>query len=87
MYTVTMLEECSCFNKSDFESEKTFQFQREAYKYANTVTELMNEDFCTTHVFTSHITSENNFVITVAANPNAGSCGTDSSCGTGSCGC
>ncbi|MDF1881703.1 hypothetical protein JHD50_10400 [Sulfurimonas sp. MAG313] len=89
MYTVTMLNECSCFKKSDFDSEKEFQFQREAYKYANTVVELMNEDFCSTHLFTANITTDDNFVIGVELNPNAGTCATDSNnsgCGT-SCGC
>ena len=73
--------------KSDFPNEKEFQFQREAYNYANTLIDVMNEDFCTTHLFTANITTDDNFVIGVELNPNSGSCGTnDSGCGT-SCGC
>ncbi len=94
MYTVTMAHECPCFKKSEYESEKTFQFQKDAYNYTNTLVELMNEEFCTTHLFTPNITSESNFIISVVENPNAGSCSTgscgpddaSSSCGT-SCGC
>ena len=88
MYKVIMQSECSCFTKSNFDSEKEFQFQREAYNYAHTVVELMNEDFCSTHLFTANITTDDDFVIGVELNPNAGSCGTDSSSGCGtSCGC
>jgi len=51
----------------------------------------MNEDFCTTHLFTSQMIGPKTFMIRVSANPNVGSsCGTDSSggsCDTGSCGC
>jgi len=90
MYAVKMSHECACFKKSDYESEKTFETQRDAYNYANLVTEFMNEDFCSTHLFTTNKTQDNDFIIGVAVNPNAGSCGTgasDSSCSTGSCGC
>ena len=88
MYTVTMEKECACFKKSEYESEATFDFQKDAYNYANTVIEFMNEDFCTTHLFVGQRTQEDNFVIQVVANPNAGSsCSTDdSSCSTGGCG-
>jgi len=91
MYTVTMHQECACFQKSEYEAEKEFQFQREAYQYANTIVEIMNDDFCSTHLFTSNITADNNFVITLEMNPNAGCCSTSSEdessgCGT-SCGC
>ena len=89
MYKVQMQNECSCFIKSEYESEKSFDTQRDAYNYANTLAELMNEEFCTTHLFTAYKLDNDDFVIGVAANPNAGSCGTDSgsSCSTGSCGC
>jgi len=95
MYTVTMGHECACFKKSEYESEKSFNFQKDAYAYANTLSELMNEDFCSTHTFAPHITSENNFVIVVSENQNSscstGSCSpdeeADTGCGTGSCGC
>ena len=90
MYTVQMEHECACFKKSDYKKEKSFENQKDAYNYAHIVAEFMNEDFCTTHVFTPQLISQNDFVIRVSENPNAGGCGTsgsDSSCDTGSCGC
>lgn len=90
MYTVTIEHECACFKRSEYQSEQTFDTQRDAYNYANIVTELMNEDFCTRHQFVGQRTLDDNFVIQVFDNPNAGSsCGTESdagSCSTGSCG-
>ncbi|MBT5935069.1 hypothetical protein [Sulfurimonas sp.] len=91
MYTVQMEEECACFKKSEYANEKSFDNQQDAYNYANIVAEFMNEDFCTTHLFTSQMIGPKTFMIRVSANPNVGSsCGTDSSggsCDTGSCGC
>lgn len=94
MYAVTMGHECSCFKKSDYESTKQFDTQKDAYNYANVLAELMNEDFCTTHLFSPHMTTENDFIITVTDNPDSGcstgSCGTseaETGCETGSCGC
>ncbi len=89
MYTVTMQRECACFKKSEYENEVTFETQKDAYNYANTVIEFMNEDFCTKHLFVGQRTLDDNFVIQVLENPNAGSCGTGgaSSCSSGSCGC
>ena len=88
MYTVKMAYECACFKKSDYDSEKSFEKQQDAYNYANIMSEFMNEDFCTTHLFTPQRVSDNEFLIGVSDNPNAGSCGTTaSSCNTGSCGC
>lgn len=89
MYKVHMQNECSCFKKSEYESEKSFDNQQDAYQYANIVAELMNEDFCTKHLFTAHKLENDDFLIGVVDNPNAGSCGTDSgsSCSSGSCGC
>lgn len=88
--------ECACFKKSEYASEKSYEKQQDAYNYANIVTEFMNEEFCSTHLFFPQRVSENEFVIAVSENPNGGSCstgscGTDSSgdeesCGT-SCGC
>lgn len=89
-----MSHECACFKKSEYESEKSFETQKDAYNYANIVTEFMNEEFCATHLFAPQITSENDFIIGVSNNPNAGSCSTSScgpsdptGCDTGSCGC
>ena len=90
MYKVLMQKECGCFKRSEFQSEKSFDKQQDAYQYAHIAADIMNEDFCTKHVFTAYKLEDNNFVIGVADNPNAGSCGTgssDSSCSTGSCGC
>jgi len=94
MYKVQIEQECGCFKKSEYESEKSFDTQKDAYNYANIVTEFMNEDFCQTHEFMAYKTEDNNFVIGVSQNPNSGSCGTDksaaltgSSCSSGSCGC
>ena len=96
MYTVTMENECACFKRSEYKSEKTFDNQQDAYNYANIVTEFMTEDFCTTHLFFPQKVSDNEFMIRVVANPNSGSCSTgscgptedsSSSCSTGSCGC
>ena len=95
MYKVSMAQECACFKKSEYESEKDFNTQREAYQYTNALVELMNEDFCSTHEFFAQMTTENDFVIGVGLNPDNGSCSTgscapseaDTGCGTGSCGC
>lgn len=89
MYTVKMAHECSCFKKSEYESAKDFNTQREAYQYANVLSELMNEDFCSSHSFEPHRSGENEF--TIAVMENAGGCSTggsdDTGCSTGSCGC
>ena len=89
-----MSHECACFKKSEYESEKSFDLQKDAYAYANALAELMNEDFCNTHEFFPQITSENNFIIGVSENQNSscstGSCApsdADTGCDTGSCGC
>lgn len=88
MNTVEVALECGCFKKSEYEAKKAFDNQRDAYNYANILVELMNEDFCTKHLFVAQRTIDDNFVISVYDNPNAGSsCSTTaSSCSTGSCG-
>lgn len=99
MYTVHIEHQCGCFKKSDYESEKSFENQQDAYNYSNLVAEFMNEDFCQKHLFVAQKTIDDQFVIRVSDNPNAGSCGTgscdtdtgaaltDSSCASGNCGC
>ncbi len=90
MYTVYMEHECGCFKKSEFEKEKSFDTQRDAYQYSNALAEHMNEDFCGKHIFVSEKMDGDAFVIRVGENPNAGSCSSDdsgSSCSSGSCGC
>ena len=82
-----MEHQCGCFNKSEFESEKSFERQQDAYNYANIASELMSEEFCGKHLFFAQKMDDNAFVIRVAENPNGSSCGTSGgSCGT-SCGC
>lgn len=88
MYKVQMQYECNCFKKSEYSSEKSFETQKDAYNYANILTDLMNDEFCTTHLFTAFKLDNDDFIIGVADNPDAGgSCSTDNSCSTGSCGC
>lgn len=89
MNTVHIEHECGCFKKSEFEAQKSFENQRDAYQYANILAEHMNEDFCGKHMFVSEKIEGDDFLIRVANNPNAGSCSTDgsSSCSSGSCGC
>ena len=84
MYTVYMGRECACFKKSEYEKEKSFDNQRDAYNYSNVLAELMNEKFCTTHIFSSHKTVDDDFIIGVVDNPDAGGCSTGS---CGPCGC
>ncbi len=90
MYTVQMEHECGCFKRSEYTNEKSFDKQQDAYNYSNILAELMNEEFCTKHLFFAQRSGDNEFLISVAENPNAGSaCSTTSasSCSTGSCGC
>ena len=92
MYNVNIEHECGCFKKSEYKSHKSFDNQQDAYTYSNIVCELMNEEFCTKHLFFVQKTEEDHFLIRVVNNPNAGgscstgSCSTGGSCGT-SCGC
>ena len=87
MYTVQMEHQCGCFKRSEFESDKSFEKQQDAYNYANIAAELMSEEFCGKHLFFAQKTDDNAFMIRVAENPNGSSCGTSGgSCGT-SCGC
>jgi len=81
MYTVQIEHACGCFKKSEYENEKSFDTQKDAYNYSNIVAEFMNEEFCQQHHFFSQKVGDNAFMIRVADNPNGGS-----SCSTGSCG-
>ncbi len=69
MYTVQVEKECRCFQKSEYKNNVAFETQKDAYQYANLVAEFMNEEFCGTHTFEAHRAEENNFLITVAMNP------------------
>ncbi len=85
MYTVTMEHECACFIKSEYKKEMSFQFQPQAYNYTTTIMELMNDEFCKTHMFYAEKSNDNEYLIRVAANNDSeDSCSTDS---CGSCGC
>lgn len=84
MYTVQMEKECECFKKSEYTNNNTFETQQDAYNYANILAELMNEEFCGKHTFSSHKGEGNNFVISVALNATAVSgCSTGVSCDVG----
>ncbi|MDF1878550.1 hypothetical protein JHD46_02720 [Sulfurimonas sp. SAG-AH-194-C20] len=84
MYTVLMEHECACFVKSEYTNNNTFKTQREAYSYAKTVAELMNDEFCGKHTFESEIAQDNCFVIRVALNAKAASgCSTGVTCDVG----
>lgn len=84
MYKVYMQEECACFKKSEYTNDATFKTQEEAYKYSNILAELMNEEFCSKHLFYSQIAEDNNFVIRVDRNATfVSGCSTGVSCDVG----
>ena len=65
MYTVQLAKECKCFQKSEYKPWRTFETQKDAYRYATILAELMNEEFCSQHTFSAHKVEGNNFVISV----------------------
>ena len=71
MYTVQIEKECGCFKKSEYSNNVTFETQQDAYQYATTVAEFMNEEFCGTHNFTAHKGEGDYFLIKVKINPEA----------------
>jgi len=84
MYTVQMEQECGCFKKSEYANNNTFKTQQEAYQYANIVTELMNEEFCSQHTFYAEPGLDDTFVIRVAINATyVSGCSTGVSCDVG----
>ena len=79
-----MEEECRCFKKSEYSNNNSFQTQQDAYKYANIVAELMNEEFCSQHTFHAQRAEDDNFVIRVAINATyVSGCSTGVSCDVG----
>ncbi len=85
MYKVIIDKECSCFKKSEYKREETFQYQQEAYNYTNLIVELMNEEFCQKHLFFAEKSTDNEYLIKVVENTTpVGSCSTG---GCGPCGC
>lgn len=86
MYTVKMEQECGCFKKSEYKNNVTFETQQDAYQYATTVAEFMNEEFCGTHMFHAHKGAGDFFLITVAVNPEAVGITPHITCDTGCAG-
>jgi len=62
MYTVTIEKECTCFKRSKFLSEQSFETEEEAKEVANSMAKEMTRDFCKNHAF-SAIKEDNNFII------------------------
>lgn len=84
MYRVQMQEECPCFKKSEYVNNAEFTTQKEAYEYSNVLAELMNEEFCSKHLFYSQIAEGNNFVIRVDRNATfVSGCSTGVTCDVG----
>ena len=84
MYTVQMEQECECFKKSEYSNNNSYKTQQDAYNYAKIVVELMNEEFCSQHIFYSEPAEDNSFVIRVDINATAVSgCSTGVSCDVG----
>ena len=79
-----MENECSCFKKSEYFNNATFETQQEAYQYANVLAELMNEEFCSKHEFHAQVAENNCFVIRTPLNLTfISGCSTGVSCDTG----
>ena len=83
MFTVQMEQECGCFKKSEYHNSVTFETQQDAYQYATTVAEFMNEEFCGKHNFTAHKGDGDYFLISVSVNPEAVGITHHISCDTG----
>ena len=84
MYTVQMEQECGCFKKSEYANNTSFATQQEAYQYSNILAELMNEEFCGRHTFSSQRAEDDNFVIRVAMNATyVSGCSTGVTCDVG----
>jgi hypothetical protein len=86
MYKVQVEHECGCFKKSEYNNNKSFENQQDAYQYAKILEELMNEEFCKKHLFFVQKAEDELFMVRVVDNPNAGGSCSTGSCGTG-CGC
>ncbi|MCH9813990.1 MAG: hypothetical protein K0U47_08630 [Epsilonproteobacteria bacterium] len=71
MYSVQMQKECTCFKKSEYCNNMTFERQKDAYQYANIVAEFMNEEFCSKHTFSTQRVEGGNMLISVAINVDA----------------
>jgi len=51
MYTVRIENECSCFKKSGFENNKTYENKADAVMQAKILECRMSQEFCRTHYF------------------------------------
>jgi len=51
MYTIVIEEECSCFKKSGFENNLTFETREDMINKARVLECLMNQQFCMKHFF------------------------------------
>ena len=51
MYTIEIEKECSCFKKSDFQNNMTFETREDMYNKARVMECLMNQQFCMKHFF------------------------------------
>jgi|GEM_PF-187947 len=84
MYKVKMQKECECFVKSEYTNNSEFSTQQEAYKYANILVELMNEEFCSKHTFYPEVGEDHTFVIKVDRNATfISGCSTGVTCDVG----
>ncbi len=51
MYRIEIEKECSCFKKSNFENNETFDTREDMINRARVMECLMNQQFCMTHYF------------------------------------
>lgn len=51
MYTIEIEKECSCFKKSGFENNMTFESREDMINKARVLECRMNQEFCMTHFF------------------------------------
>ncbi|MDA7818492.1 hypothetical protein N9A28_09910 [Sulfurimonas sp.] len=51
MYKIEIEKECSCFKKSGFENNMTFETREDMINKARVLECLMNQQFCMTHFF------------------------------------
>ena len=62
MFTITMEKECSCFKRSNFETEQSFESEEEAFEIATQMENAMTNEICKQHDF-SVLKEECNFLI------------------------
>lgn len=62
MFTITMEKECSCFKRSNFAAEQSFESEGEAFEVATKMAKEMTHEFCKQHAF-GVIKEDGNFLI------------------------